>query len=201
MAKLGYARVSAADQSFETQETRLREAGCTIIRSEKASGKSRDGRGELATILDFIAAGDELVVCRLDRLGRSTRDVLNLVHELDAKGASLRVLDPEITTAGETGRMVITCLGMVADLELGFITERRRIGIDAKKAADAKLPLAQRTYKGRPKMVKPGDIAALRAEGLGPTEIGKRLGITRMTVHRELKRLDGLAAPVDPVAA
>jgi len=102
--KIGYARVSSIDQNFETQEARLREAGCGIVRAEKASGKSREGRGELQTILQFIGEGDELVVCKLDRLGRSTRDVLNLVHELDAKGASLRVLDPEITTAGDVGR-------------------------------------------------------------------------------------------------
>lgn len=196
MAKLGYARVSDSGQNFDTQVAKLEAAGCAPVRREKVSGKSREGRTELDTIMDFIGKDDELVVCRLDRLGRSTRDVLNLVHELHGKGATLRVLDPDISTGGPMGLMVVTTLGMVAELELGFIAERRRIGIEAKKAADAKLPLAQRTYKGRPKTVKPGDIAALRAEGLGPTAIGARLGITRMTVHRELKRMD--AAPVDP---
>jgi DNA invertase Pin-like site-specific DNA recombinase len=57
------------------------------VRQEKVSGKPRDGRSELATILDFVRAGDTLVVVKLDRLGRSTRDVLNLVHELEEKGA------------------------------------------------------------------------------------------------------------------
>lgn len=74
------------------------------------------------------------MVLRLDRLGRSTRDVLNLVHEVDEKGASLRVLEPEVTTAGSMGRMVITILGMVADMELTFIKDRQRAGIDAAKA-------------------------------------------------------------------
>src|SRR3546814_8791053 len=74
--------------------------------------------------MQFLRADDELVVLRLDRLGRSTRDVLNLVHELDQKGASLRVLEPEVTTAGSMGRMVITILGMVADMELTFIKDR-----------------------------------------------------------------------------
>src|SRR3546814_990216 len=82
------------------------------------SGASRSGRTELETIMQFMHTGDELVVLRLDRLGRSTRDVLNLVHELDEKGASLRILEPEVTTAGDMGRMVITILGMVADMEL-----------------------------------------------------------------------------------
>src|SRR3546814_12604791 len=77
--------------------------------------------------MQFLRADDELVVLRLDRLGRSTRDVLNLVHELDQKGASLRVLEPEVTTAGSMGRMVITILGMVADMELTFIKDRKSV--------------------------------------------------------------------------
>ena len=87
------------------------------------------GRGELETVLEFLRRGDELVVYRLDRLGRSTRDVLNLVHELDARGASLRVLEPDITTKGDMGRMMITVLGMVADMELKFIKDRQHAGI------------------------------------------------------------------------
>jgi hypothetical protein len=70
------------------------------------SGRKRDGRTELATILDFIRPGDTLVVVKLDRLGRSTRDVLNLVHELESKGAHLRVLEPEVSTKGPIGKMV-----------------------------------------------------------------------------------------------
>ena len=74
-----------------------------------------------------------IVVHRLDPLNRSTSDVLNLVHELDAKGASLRILEPEVTTAGDMGRMVITVLGIVADMELTFIRVRRSSGIEAAK--------------------------------------------------------------------
>ncbi len=75
-----------------------------------------------------------LVVHRLDRFGRSTRDVLNLVHELAGKGAALRVLEPDLTTAGDLDRLVVTVLGMVADMELKFIRDRQRAGIDAAKA-------------------------------------------------------------------
>jgi hypothetical protein len=83
---------------------------------------SRDGRTELATALDFIRpGGDTLVVVKLDQLGRSTRDVLNLVHELESKGAHLRVLEPEVSTKGPVGKMVLTVLGMVAEMEVGFI--------------------------------------------------------------------------------
>ena len=79
---------------------------------------------------------------KLDRLGRNTRDVLNLVHELEEKGASLRVLEPAIDTGGPMGRIVLTVLGMVAEMELGFIRDRQRAGIDAAKAKGI--------YKDRP---------------------------------------------------
>jgi DNA invertase Pin-like site-specific DNA recombinase len=98
MPRYGYARVSSTDQDCALQEARLRAAGCEVIRAERVSGTSRDGRDELARIMDFLHAGDELVVVKLDRLGRSTRDVLNLVHELEAKGAALTVLEPAFST-------------------------------------------------------------------------------------------------------
>jgi DNA invertase Pin-like site-specific DNA recombinase len=139
---IGYARVSSTDQSTAIQVARLKEAGCQVIRRESASGRKRDGRTELATILDFIRPGDTLVVVKLDRLGRSTRDVLNLVHELESKGAHLRVLEPEVSTKGPIGKMVLTVLGMVAEMEVGFIRERQRAGIEAAKAKGV--------YKGRP---------------------------------------------------
>lgn len=180
MARIGYARVSTADQDLETQEARLKEAGCAPIRSEKVSGASRDGRDELSAVLDFVREGDELVVVKLDRLGRSTRDVLNIVHELETRGASLRVLEPEITTGGEVGKLVVTVLGMVAELERGFIRERQAVGIKAAKAKGG-------VYRGRKRTVDPATIRQLKAEGVGPSEIAARLRISRMTVHRALK--------------
>jgi DNA invertase Pin-like site-specific DNA recombinase len=72
VAKIGYARVSSQDQDHAIQEVRLRAAGCEIVRAEKVSGKNRDGRDELAAILEFIRPADALVVVKLDRLGRST---------------------------------------------------------------------------------------------------------------------------------
>src|SRR5215831_164354 len=135
MARIGYARVSSFDQDHATQAACLKAAGCEIIRKEKASGKTRAGRDELAAILEFIRAGDELVVVKLDRLGRSTRDVLNLVHELEQKGAGLRVLEPEFCTSTDTGRILVTVLGMVAEMERRFILERQRAGIESAKAA------------------------------------------------------------------
>src|ERR1700722_10537637 len=82
---IGYARVSSIGQDTATQEAKLKAAGCTLIRTETISGSSRSGRNELASILDFIRHGDVLIVVKLDRLGRNTCDVLNLVHELEEK--------------------------------------------------------------------------------------------------------------------
>ena len=161
------------------QEATLRAAGCTVVRTEKVSGRSREGRSELEALMDFIRPGDTLVVAKLDRLGRSTRDVLNLVHELEQKGANLRVLEPAIDTGGPMGKMVLTVLGMVAEMELSFLKERQRAGIEAAKAKGV--------YKGRPPTFDHAKIVALRKQGKGATEIAKAVGCKRGNVYKTLK--------------
>jgi DNA invertase Pin-like site-specific DNA recombinase len=174
----GYARVSSADQNAEIQIAALKAAGCQPIRSEKVSGRSRDGRSELERLLDFVKDGDTLVVTKLDRLGRSTRDVLNLVHELEQKGASLRVLEPPVDTGGPMGKMVLTVLGMVAEMELGFIKERQRAGIEAAKAKGV--------YKGRPVTLDHAKVLELHRQGQGPTAIAKTMKCSRGAVYKVL---------------
>ncbi len=133
-------------------------------------------RHEASSTLDFIRPGDVLIVVKLDRLGRNTRDVLNLVHELGEKGASLRVLEPAIDTGGPMGRMVLAVLGMVAEMELGFIRDRQRAGIDAAKAKGV-----------RPITFDRARIVSLRKEGMGATEIAKAVGCKRGNVYKTLK--------------
>lgn len=183
MARIGYARVSTQDQDHASQVARLKEAGCSIVRTEKASGKSREGRDELADVLGFIRDGDELVVVKLDRLGRSTRDVLNLVHELEGKGAFLSVLDPAFSTKDATGHMLVTVLGMVAEAERKFIRERQQAGINAIRADEK---LKKQKYAGRKATIDPERIKEMHAAGTGPSAIAKALGISRMSVHRVL---------------
>lgn len=173
---IGYARVSTTGQNTDTQVVALKQAGCSVIRTEKVSGRSREGRTELETILEFIRLGDTLVVTKLDRLGRSTRDVLNLVHELTKRGASLRVLEPAISTDGPVGKMVLTVLGMVAEMELAFIKERQRAGIEKAKA--------EGIYKGRPVTLDHEKIVALRRAGKGATEIAIEVGCSRGAVYK-----------------
>ena len=178
MAMYGYARVSSLSQSTDVQVARLRAVGCDLVREEAVSGRSRAGRTELETILEFIRPGDTLVVVKLDRLGRSTRDVLNLVHELESKGAALRVLEPEIDTSKPEGRIILTTLSMVAEMELTFIKERQRAGIEAAKAKGV--------YKGRKRSIDRDVVLRLRQEGVGATEIARRLGIGRASVYKVL---------------
>lgn len=179
MARIGYARVSTADQDLDTQLAKLKAEGCEVIRSEKVSGASRDGRTELATILDFLRPGDELMVTRLDRLGRDTRDVLNLVHECEQKGAFVTVLDPHVSTRGEMGHIVLTVLGMVAQMERRFIKERQRDGIEKAKV--------EGTYKGGKRRLDHERILVMHNQGQGPAAISRAVGCSRMQVYRVLQ--------------
>ncbi|MBB2708165.1 MULTISPECIES: recombinase family protein [Rhizobium] len=183
MTKIGYARVSTIDQDFEIQQQRLKTEGCVIVRAEKVSGASREGRTELATIIEFLREGDELVVTRLDRLGRDTRDVLNIVHECEQRDAFVTILDPHVSTRGEMGQIIITVLGMVAQMERRFIKERQREGIERAKASGR--------YKGGKVRIDHRKIRELSAMGVGATAIAKEIGCSRMQIYRVLNASDG----------
>lgn len=179
MARIGYARVSTIDQDLDTQLERLQAEGCNIVRSEKVSGGSREGRKELATVIEFLRPGDELVVTRLDRLGRDTRDVLNLIHECEQRDAYVTVLDPHVSTRGEMGHIVLTVLGMVAQMERRFIKERQRDGIEKAKS--------EGVYRGGKRRIDRDRIRALQSEGYGPAAIAKTMRCSRMQVYRVLQ--------------
>jgi DNA invertase Pin-like site-specific DNA recombinase len=181
MARIGYARVSTTDQDLDTQLARLTAEGCAVIRSEKVSGASREGRNELATIIEFLRPGDELVVARLDRLGRDTRDVLNLVHECEQRGAFVTVLDPHVSTRGEMGHVVLTVLGMVAQKERRFIKERQREGIERAKANGV--------YRGGKRRLDHEKVKAMHLAGSPPAAIAKAVGCSRMQVYRIIDAL------------
>lgn len=178
MARIGYARVSTVDQDLEIQQQRLTAEGCQIVRCEKVSGASRHGRTELATIIEFLREGDELVVTRLDRLGRDTRDVLNIVHDCQLRGAFVTVLDPHVSTRGEMGQIILTVLGMVAQMERRFIKERQREGIAKAKTRGV--------YQGGKTRLDYGLIRHLNAEGMKASAIASMVGCSRMQVYRIL---------------
>ncbi len=178
MSKIGYARVSTAEQGLDVQEAALKAAGCEVIRAEKRSGTSTEGRAELKTVLDFLRPGDELVVTRIDRLARSIGDLQDIVRTVRAKGASLKATEQPIDTSTAAGKAFLDMLGVFAEFETNLRKERQLEGIAAAKAAGV--------YKGRPATIDAAKVAALKADGLGATEIAKRLGVGRASVYRVL---------------
>lgn len=179
MTMFGYARASSTDQDTELQIAELKAAGCETIRAEKKSATTRAGRTELATVMDFIRAGDVLVVTKLDRLARSVADLSNIVAELEAKGAQLRILNAAIDTSTASGKAFLGMLGVFAEFETNLRRERQMDGIaKAKKAG---------VYKGRKPQIDADQVRTLKADGVGPAEIARRLGIGRASVYRMLK--------------
>jgi DNA invertase Pin-like site-specific DNA recombinase len=179
---IGYARSSTLDQkaSIESQVHDLTAAGCQKIFQEQVSSIDVPSRAQLADALDHLRQGDTLVVTRLDRLARSVRHLFEITESLQEKGAALRILDLGIDTGKPTGKLVLTVLGGIAEFEREIMLERQREGIAKAKAAGK--------YKGRKPTAraKTDDVIALRAQGLGPTVIARRLGIGRASVYRIL---------------
>ena len=110
MTTYGYARVSTTDQDLGIQRDALKAAGCSMVRAEKMSGTSRDGRTELRVLLDFLQAGDVVVVTRIDRLARSLADLADIVREIASKGAALKATEQPIDTTRRRGKPFYACL-------------------------------------------------------------------------------------------
>src|SRR5471030_2381311 len=179
MPLYGYARVSTLDQDLAIQRAALKAAGCEVIRAEKASGTRRDGRTELQLLLDFLRAGDTLVVTRIDRLARSLKDLQDIVHELKSRGVALRATEQPIDTGTAAGKAFLDMLGVFAEFETNLRRERQLEGI-----AQAK---ARGVYRGRKPSVDIAEVRRLREQdGLGPTAIASQLGIGRASVYRAL---------------
>jgi DNA invertase Pin-like site-specific DNA recombinase len=176
---IGYARVSSSDQDCSIQEAALRAAGATIIRSEKKSGTALKGRTELETILDFLRAGDTLVVTRIDRLARSVADLERIVAAVKDKGAFLQATEQPIDTSSPAGTAFLQMLGVFAQFETALRRERQMEGISKAKA--------EGRYKGRPPSVDVVHVRELHAQGVSPSEIARRLSIGRASVYRALE--------------
>ena len=129
MAVYGYARVSTTDQDLTIQIEALKAAGCEIIREEKISGTSREGRVELDTLMEFLREGDVLMVTRIDRLARSIRDLQNLVHDIRERGASLKATEQPIDTSTAAGKAFLDMLGVFAEFETNLRKARQIEGI------------------------------------------------------------------------
>lgn len=180
---IGYGRTSTLDQTagLEAQQRDLETAGCEKVLIEQVSSVDVGERLELARVLDMLRAGDVLVVTKLDRLARSMAHLMDLLKVIDGKGASLRILAMNLDTGTPTGRLMLNVLGSVAQFEREIMLERQREGIAKAKAAGK--------YKGRAPTAKAktAQVAELAAQDVSLSEIARRLGIGKASVHRILK--------------
>lgn len=135
--QIGYARVSTLDQNPALQEDALKGAGCQKIYTDKISGTT-SVRPELEKLKDQLRAGDVLVVWRLDRLGRSLKDLIGWMTWLEGEGVALKSLQESIDTSTSTGKLVFHIFGALAEFERNLISERTRAGLDAARARGKK---------------------------------------------------------------
>lgn len=187
--RIGYGRVSTRDQNPDAQEDALKAAKCDQIFVDKASGKLAS-RPELDKALIAAREGDEFVITKLDRLGRSLKNLIELSELLHERGVNLVVLDQAIDTSTPSGRMFFHILGAVAEFERALTAERTRDGL---AAARARGRVGGRKQALKPRQVK---LAQEMYDELG--EDGKRkhtvqdiadeLGVARTTIYRYLER-------------
>lgn len=132
MTKIGYARVSTFDQNLDSQLDELKKAGCTKIFQEKASSVKK--RPEFEKCLDYLREGDTLVVWKLDRLGRTTKKLLELIDDLKDRGINLQIITLGVDTSTAAGRLFFTMMAGLAEMERELIRERTNAGLQAARA-------------------------------------------------------------------
>jgi DNA invertase Pin-like site-specific DNA recombinase len=178
---IGYARVSTADQNTALQIDALTAAGAERIYQESLSGASRD-RPELAKCIDTLRHGDTLIVWRLDRLGRSLKDLVGIIAELEEKGVGFRSITEAIDTTTAGGKLVFHIFGSLAEFERSMIQERTKAGLAAARARGRK--------GGRPRALSADQVkkanAMLNDPAITKTEVAKHFKITRATLNAAL---------------
>lgn len=181
MAIVGYSRVSTDAQELTAQIEQLQAVNCDRIYQEKASGAKRD-RPELSAMLDYVREGDTVICCKLDRIARSTRHLLDIVDLLEKKEVAFRVLNINLDTSTPTGKLMLSVLAAIGQFERELMLERQKEGIRIAKAAGA--------YKGRKPTVqeKEPQIIELAKQGETKKDIAKKLNIGVASVYRILSK-------------
>ena len=183
--QIGYARVSTDDQNLDLQRDALQQAGCERVFEDTASGAKAERIG-LVALMEILRAGDTVVIWRMDRLGRSLKDLIALVERLEAVGVGLRSLQEKIDTTSSGGRLVFHLFGALAEVERNLIRERTQAGLTAarargrhggrKKRLDpAKQKMALRLYHERQHTVE---------------EICRMMGVGRSTLYNYLNEAE-----------
>jgi len=175
---IGYARVSTQDQNLEWQREALTQAGCQKVFEDKMSG-TRAARPGLVQALEMLREGDTLVVWKLDRLGRSVKQLVDLVSELHQQGAQFKSLTDAIDTGTPSGRFFFHVMASLAQMERELTVERTRAGLEVARQLGRK--------GGRKPKMTPSKIESakkLLASGVPPKEVAKNLGVSVPTLYR-----------------
>lgn len=177
--KIGYRRVSSLEQNLDRQDL----GQCEKVFEEKVSAGSGSKRPELEAMLEFAREGDEVVVWSIDRLARDLADLQRIIEQLNNKGVSITFLSERLSFSASNedpfASLQLHLLGAFSQFERSIIRKRQREGIDKAKQRGV--------YKGRQPSIDRKQVEELSAEGLGATEIAKRLGIGRASVYRLLQ--------------
>ena len=187
---IGYARVSTADQNLDLQVDALTKAGCEKIYHDKISGAKVERIG-LSKTLDTLRAGDTLVIWRLDRLGRSIKDLIQISETLKARSIALKSLQEGIDTTTSTGRLMFNLLAVLAEFEKNLINERSRAGLDAARSRGrlGGRPLAL-DHKQRQLVVQ---LYNDRRHSIG--EICKMMSISKPTLYKYVEAAQNTPCP------
>ena len=189
---IGYSRVSGSTQTTDTQVAALKEAGCEVVFEETVSSrKAEKDRPQLQAALTALRSGDELVITKLDRLGRSQVEVVNRLHELQAQGINVRTLDGLVNTAGlgQFAPILIGLLSGLAEVERSLIQERTRESVEYRRQTGGNLGGRPKTAPKKEKLVM-----RLREEGESLRGIREQTGLAVATIRKILDRNKEVAA-------
>ena len=183
---IGYARVSTDDQNLALQRDALAAAGCEKIYEDKTSGAKAERPG-LGLALEVARAGDTLIVWRLDRLGRSLKDLIALAEGLDKRGVGLKSLKEALDTTSSGGRLIFHMFAALAEFERDLVRERTQAGLTAARARGR--------LGGRPKRLTPEKrrlvVQLYRAKEHSIAEICRLMGISKPTLYSYLAETGG----------
>ncbi|MFD1211158.1 recombinase family protein [Arthrobacter sp. GCM10027362] len=178
--RIGYARVSGRDQKLDLQRRALRDAECDRIFEDTASG-AKSQREQLSRALDNLREGDTLVVWKLDRLGRSVKDLIGFVGELSSRGIGFVSLTESIDTTTASGRFFFHVMASLAQMERELMIERTQAGLVAARE--------QGRFGGRKRLMDASKVTAARkllAQGMPAKEVASNLGVSVPTLYRWL---------------
>jgi DNA invertase Pin-like site-specific DNA recombinase len=184
---IGYARVSREDQNLDLQLQALNKAGCERIFSDKKSGAQKTRKG-LEDALSHLRANDTLVVWKLDRLGRTVKQLVDLVTELEAKRIHFKSLSNDIDTSTSGGRFFFHIMASLAQMERELIVERTKAGLDAARKLGR--------VGGRQRLMTDSKIRSakkLLKSGMAPKDVAKDLGVSLATLYRWIPEAAALA--------